>query len=153
MKHFFVVFAFFFAALTGLQPLGQAASSPCNGPNGSPFNLEPRPNAVVQVARSIAILPNPTGNNDLVVAVGADARGLEGGSAPIISEDAFYVERSGSDCTPDLEGGLPSILTPENQLFIPIEGVPGVIAHSARSDMDFPDLALASGLFIQVDAR
>jgi hypothetical protein len=153
MKHFLVVFAFFFAALTGLQPLAQAASSPCNGPNGSLFNLEPRPNAVVQVARSIGVLPNPAGNNDLVVAVGADARGLEGGSAPIISEDAFYVERSGSDCTPDLEGGLPSILTPENQLFIPIKGVPSVIADSARSDMDFPDLALASGLFIQVDAR
>jgi hypothetical protein len=112
MKHFLVVFAFFFAALTGLQPLAQAASSPCNGPNGSLFNLEPRPNAVVQVARSIAVLPNAAGNNDLV---------LECGSAPIISEDAFYVERSGSDCTPGLEAGLPSILTPENQLFIPIE--------------------------------
>jgi hypothetical protein len=147
MNHFLVVFAFFFAALTGLQPLAQAVSSPCNGPNGSLFNLEPRPNAVVQVARSIAVLPTPAGNNDLVVPVGAD------GSAPIISEDAFYAERSGSDCTPDLEGGLLSILTPENQHFIPIEGVPSVIADSARSDMGFPDLALASGLFIQVDAR
>jgi hypothetical protein len=45
MKHFLVVFAFLFAALTGLQPLAQAASSPCNGPNGSLFNLAPRPNA------------------------------------------------------------------------------------------------------------
>jgi hypothetical protein len=34
MKQFLGVFAFCFAALTGLQPLAQAASSPCNGPNG-----------------------------------------------------------------------------------------------------------------------
>ena len=82
---------------SGLQHLAQAASSPCNSPNGNLFNLEPRPNAVVQVARSLAVLPNPAGNNNLVLAVGADARGLEGDNSPIINEDAFYVERSGSD--------------------------------------------------------
>jgi hypothetical protein len=48
------------AQLIGLQHLAQALSSPCNSPNGNIFNLEPRPNAVVQVANSLAVLPNPT---------------------------------------------------------------------------------------------
>lgn len=77
MKRSLLVIVFYFAQLLGLRQLAQAAGSPCNSPNGSLFNLEPRPNAVVQVARSIATLPNPAGNNNLVVAVGADARGLE----------------------------------------------------------------------------
>src|SRR5580704_12262861 len=97
VKHLLVVIAILSTALMGLQPLAQAANSPCNGPNGNLFNLEPRPNAVVQVARSLAVLPNPVNNNDLIVAVGADARGLEA-NPPIISEDAFYVQRSGSNC-------------------------------------------------------
>lgn len=142
MKRSAFVTAFLLAQLVGLHQLAQAASSPCNSPNGNLFNLEPRPNAVVQVARSLAVLPNPAGNNDLVVALGADARGLENPSAPIISEDAFYVERTGSDCTPDFEGGLPAILTPGNMLFVPILGSVSVVADPARDqffivDQDF----------------
>ena len=136
------VVVIFFAQLIGLRQLAQAAGSPCNSPNGSLFNLEPRPNAVVQVARSLAVLPNPAGNNNLVVAVGADARGLEGENSPIISEDAFYVERSGSDCTPDFEGGLPSILTPENHLFVPAIGTPSVSALACDSWLDLALLVL-----------
>src|SRR3984957_96854 len=139
MRHFLLLVVFVFAQLIGLQQLAQAASSPCNSTNGNLFNLEPRPNAVVQVARSLAVLPNPAGNNNLVVAVGADARGLEAPSS-IISEDAFYVERSGSDCTPDFEGGVPFILTPENQLFVPIFGTPSVIADPARDQFYIVDL-------------
>ncbi|MGA9472134.1 MAG: hypothetical protein WBV36_06705 [Terriglobales bacterium] len=142
MKRSLFVIVFLSAQLLGLRQLAQAAGSPCNSPNGSLFNLEPRPNAVVQVARSIATLPNPAGNNNLVVAVGADARGLVPPPSPIISEDAFYVERTGSDCTPDFEGGLPSILTPENQLFIPITGSPSVIADPARDQFYIVDLDL-----------
>jgi hypothetical protein len=153
MRHFLLLVVFVFAQLIGLQHLAQAASSPCNSPNGNLFNLEPRPNAVVQVARSLAVLPKPAGNNNLVVAVGADARGLEGDNSPIISEDAFYVERSGSDCAPDFEGGLPAILTPENQLFIPIIGVPSVIADPARDqfyivDLDFTQAPDENGIGI-----
>ena len=45
------------------------AQSGCTGPNGHRFNLEPRPNAVVQVARSVAFLPGRAGPSvDLVVA-------------------------------------------------------------------------------------
>jgi hypothetical protein len=132
MKHLLVVIASLSAALMGLQPLAQAANSPCSSSNGSRFNLEPRPNALVQVARSVAALPNPVNNNDLIVAVGADARGLET-NAPIISADAFYVERSGSNCTPDLEGGLPAIVTPLLEVFLPVPGTPTVIADPARN--------------------
>jgi len=139
MKHFLLLIVFVFAQLIGLQQFAQAASSPCNSPNGNLFNLEPRPNAVVQLARSIAVLPNPVGNNNLVVAVGEDERGSEN-PAPIISGDAFYVERSGSDCAPDFEGGLPAILNPNN-LFVPNGGV-SVVADPARDqffivDQDF----------------
>jgi len=139
MKRSLFVIVLFFAQLLGLRQLAQAAGSPCNGPNGSLFNLEPRPNAVVQVARSIAVLPNPAGGNNLVVAVGEDERTFEN-PAPIISGDAFYVERTGSDCTPDFEGGLPGILNPNN-LFVP-NGSISAVADPARDqffivDQDF----------------
>jgi hypothetical protein len=81
MKRSAFVIAFLLAQLVGLHQLAQAASSPCNSPNGNLFNLEPRPDAVVQVARSLAVLPNPAGNNNLVVAVGEDAQGF--GSSPL----------------------------------------------------------------------
>jgi hypothetical protein len=139
MKHLLVAVAFLSAALLGLQPLALAANPPCNGPNGSRFNLEPRTNAVVQVARSLAVLPNPVNNNDLIVAVGADARGLES-NPPIISEDAFYVQRSSSNCTSDIEGGLPSILTPDNQLFVPAFGSASVVADATRAQFFIVDL-------------
>jgi hypothetical protein len=140
MKHFTLVpVVSLFAALLSLQPLAQAQVFPCNSPNGNLFNLEPRPNAVVQLARSIAVLPNPAGNNSLVVAVGEDERGSEN-PGPIISGDAFYVERTGSDCTPNFEGGLPAILNPNN-LFVP-NGSVSVVADPARDqffivDQDF----------------
>jgi hypothetical protein len=45
------------------------AQSGCTAPDGSRFNLEPRPNAVVQTALSVAMLPNRVGPDmDLVVA-------------------------------------------------------------------------------------
>jgi hypothetical protein len=139
MKHFvLIVTVFLSAGLTGFQPLAHAATSPCNSQNGNLFNLEPRPNAVVQVANSLAVLPNPVNNNDLIVAAGEDARGLEA-DPPIISGDAFYVERSTSNCTPDLEGGLPSIVTPLNEVFSP-RGSVSVIADPARNQFFFVDL-------------
>jgi len=138
MKRSLCFVAFLFAQLIGLQHMAQAASSPCNSPNGNLFNLEPRPNAVVQVARSLAVLPNPAGNNNLVVAVGEDARGMAPPPTPIISEDAFYVERTGSDCTPDFEGGLPAILNPNN-LFVP-NGSVSVTADPARDQFFIVDL-------------
>src|SRR5580698_10382901 len=138
MKHLLVVIAFLATSLMGVQPLAQAATSPCNSQNGNLFNLEPRPNAVVQVANSLAVLPNPVNNNDLVVAAGEDARGLES-NPPIISGDAFYVERSSSNCTPDLEGGLPSIVTPLNEVFSP-RGSVTVIADPARNQFFLADL-------------
>jgi hypothetical protein len=136
MKHFLLLVVFVFAQLIGLQQFAQAQTPPCNSPNGNLFNLEPRPNAVVQIARSIAVLPNPAGNNNLVVAVGEDERASEN-PAPIISGDAFYVERSGSNCTPDFEGGLPAIDNPNN-LFVP-NGSVSVVADPARDQVFIVD--------------
>lgn len=91
-------------ALIAVTQLAHAASG-CRVSNGRLFNLEPRPNAVVLVARSVAFLLGgaPQGN-DLVVATASDARGLiTHPNATLITEDAFYVQRSNSNCVPDFE--------------------------------------------------
>lgn len=109
------------------------AGSGCTGPNGSRFNLEPRRNAVVQAARSVAFLANRVGPNiDLVVATAADERGLAG------SPDGFYVQRSNANCTPDLEGGLPFISNAFD-LFAP-NGSTTAIADPARDAFFIVDL-------------
>jgi len=110
------------------------AQSDCIKPDGNLFNLEPRPNAVVQTALSVAMLPNRVGPNmDLVVATGYDGRNLEG------SHDGFYVQRSGANCSPDLEGGLPFI----NNMFAPA-GTPTAIADPARDAFFIVDLRFAN---------
>jgi hypothetical protein len=110
-----------------------SAQSACAGPNGSRFNLEPRPNAVVQAARSVAFLPDRVGPNvDLVVATAADERNLGG------TTDAFYVQRSNTNCTPDFEGGLPPVSF-NGQSFSGF-GTPMVVADPARDAFFIVDL-------------
>jgi len=109
------------------------ASTGCTGTSGSRFNLEPRVNAVVQSARSVAFLPNRVAPGvDLVFASGTDARSLAG------SPDAFYAERSNSSCAPDFEGGPPSISNIID-LFVPF-GSSTVIADPARDQFFMVDL-------------
>lgn len=124
------------AAFFGLQTASVAQSSapsPCTAPNGSRFNLEPRPNAVVQAAESVAFLPDGAGQGlDLVLATATDERGL-GASA-----DAFYVQRSNANCAPDLEGGLPFISNIID-LFAP-NGTPVAVADPAHSAFFIADL-------------
>lgn len=111
----------------------RAVSSPCTGPNGSRFNLEPRANAVVQAAESVAFLHNGAGGGlDLVLATATDERGLGG------STDAFYVQRANENCTPDLEGGLPFISNTFD-LFAPF-GTPLAVADPARNGFFIADL-------------
>ena len=106
------------------------AQSGCTGPDGNRFNLEPRPKAVVQVALSVAMLPNRVGpDEDLVVATAYDGRDLG------FSLDGFYVQRSGDNCQPDLEGGLPAI----DNLYNP-NGTPTAIADPARDAFFIVDL-------------
>ena len=116
----------------------------CTGPNGNRFNLEPRPNAVVQTADSVAVLPNGAGSGrDLVVAAGSDGRGLFSNlNATLISEGAFYVQRSSSNCAADFEGGLPSISNIID-LFIPTEGA-SVVADPARDAFFIVNLEFGS---------
>jgi len=115
---------------------GARAQSECTGPDGNRFNLEPRPNAVVQTALSVAMLPNRAGPDmDLLVATAFDGRSL--GS----TTDDFYVQRSSGKCQPDFEGGLPAI---DNQ-FNP-DGTPTVIADRARDAFFIVDLRFADFL-------
>ena len=112
---------------------GLAAASPCVGSNGSRFNLEPRPNAVVQAAQSVAVLPNRAAPGiDLVVATATDQRGLAA------SPDAFYVQRSTANCAADLEGGLPPILNNTDK-FVPV-GTPIAVADPAHDAFFIADL-------------
>lgn len=136
----FVLAIFVTAAALGSAQTSRPAATGCNSPDGSRFNLEPRLNAVVQAAESVALLPNRAGANvDLVVATGNDARGLSTNpNATIISADAFYVQRSNASCAADFEGGLPSIANMID-LFIPF-GHPTVVADPARDAFFIADL-------------
>ena len=126
-----------FPALLFLQTLANAQpapSSPCTSPNGSRFNLEPRPNAVVQAAESVAFLPNGAGQNiDLVLATATDMRSISAGS-----NDVFYVQRSSSNCQADLEGELPEISN-ATDLFVPF-GQPIAVTDPARDAFFIVDL-------------
>src|ERR1700737_2719163 len=95
----------------GFSTPSAAAVTGCSGPNGNIFNLEPRNNAVTQSAMSVAFLPNRVAPNiDLVVATAADGRGASTNPNQTLADaDAYYVQRSNSNCAPNFEGGLPAI--------------------------------------------
>ncbi len=122
--------AFAMLALLGFLGLhavagAQAVGSACTAPNGNRFNLEPRPNAVVQTAESVAVLPNRAAPGiDLVVATATEERGF--------GPDGFYVQRSTEGCTADLEGGLP-VITNSFDVFAPFGSATAVAdpAHDA----------------------
>lgn len=120
----------------------QQAGAGCTSPNGSLFNLEPRTSAVVQVARSVAFLYGGADQgNDLVVATASDARGLiTNPNATLASEDAFYVQRSTSDCAPDFEGGEPGINTVIDSFGSIGTGPPTVVANATRKVFFIADL-------------
>jgi hypothetical protein len=114
-----------------------AGISPCTSPNGNIFNLEPRPNAVVQAALSVAFLPNRAGAGlDLVLATATDQRGLEG------TADDFYVQRSTENCAVDLEGGLPGISN-ESGNFSP-SGTPIAVADPAHDGFFIADVRFST---------
>ena len=116
----------------------QAPTTACTGPNGSRFNLEPRANAVIQAAQSVAFLPNAgESGNDLIVATATDMRSIAG------SSDEFYVQRSNANCSADLEGSLPFISNIIDQ-FAPF-GTPMAIADPARDAFFIVDLRFGLG--------
>lgn len=112
----------------------ESKASPCTGPNGSRFNLEPRPDAVVQAAQSVAFLHDRAGQDiDLVLATATDVRGISAGSS-----DVFYVQRSTSNCQPDLEGEVPEIQN-ATDLFVP-NGTPIAAADPAHDAFFIADI-------------
>ena len=111
-----------------------AGTASCSGRNGNKFNLEPRPDALNQTARSVAILLNGAGSGtDLVVGTAIDARGFAG---TLESEDGFYIQRSNDNCAADSEGGLPAIAT-SVETFSPF-GAPVVAADPVRNTFLLP---------------
>lgn len=128
-------------ALMGAAQAAHAASS-CSGSNGSLFNLEPRPNAVVQVARSVAfLLGSAPQGNDLVVATASDARGLSTNpNATLITSDAFYVQRSNANCAADFEGGEPIISNSVDNFSADGSGPPNVVADPKHDAFYIADL-------------
>lgn len=140
MKTYITALAVLAVSIAGTQ-MAQASSA-CTAPNGSLFNLEPRTNAVVQVAQSVAFLPGRTSQgNDLVVATASDARGLITNTAPTLtSEDAFYVQRSNANCVADFEGGEPGIASPFDTFSPDGTGPPTVIADPKRDVFFIADL-------------
>lgn len=96
-----------FICAVAWSSLAQAASG-CDSVNGTRFNLEPRLNAVPQSSESVAFLPNRVSSGvDLIVGAGTES---SDGSrfAPLPANvpifDAFYVHRSGTNCSANLEG-------------------------------------------------
>lgn len=89
--------------------LHAATSVRCGAAFGAQFNLEPAANAVPQQFESVDFIPNGVGlNEDLVVGGALDFRG----GRAIASLSGYYVHRSTTaDCSPQLEGGLPSIVS------------------------------------------
>jgi len=88
----------------------------------------------VQVAQSVAFLPGRTSRgDDLVVAAGSDARGLSTDTtATLIAPDAFYVQRSNTNCAADFEGGEPGISSPVDGFISDGTGTPTVVVDSKR---------------------
>jgi hypothetical protein len=101
-----------FAVLALRSGLYAAPTVECGAKVATQFNLEPASNAVPQQLENVDFIPNRVAlNRDLVVAGASDARGLApGGPKWDGSLSGYYVHRSTSlDCSPQLEGGLPTI--------------------------------------------
>jgi hypothetical protein len=121
----------------------QSPATDCNGANGNRFNLESRSNALFQVAQSVAVMPNRAGQHtiDLVVATGIDDRGFfDNPQAVLLSADAYFVHRSGDNCTSDFEGGMPVIQNSED-IFIPF-GTPTAVSDRVHDAFFIADVRL-----------
>lgn len=128
------------------EPLAAACS-----PNGNTFNRQPAPNAVGQYDQTVAMLPNAgSGGGDLVFGTALDARALPPlGFLPGQSADAFYVQRSNSNCAADLEGELPTIQSNTGDLYA-FFGSPTVVADPARGAFFIADLRVGAGFAVGV---
>jgi len=120
-----------------------AQTTTCDTVNGTRFNLEKRVNAVPQNNESVDFLLNRVGPGvDLVVGAAHDRRG-EFNSFPGfpggLQDGAYYVHRTGNNCTPDFEGSLSSPTSAT-----PTIGTPTVVADPAR-DAFFLSDGLAVG--------
>jgi len=121
------------------------APSPCGGPQGARFNLEPRANAVAQNQASADFLLNRVGpNEDLIVQAANDWRGnLTSDKHWDRSVSGYYVHRAAAaDCSVQFEGGLP-VFSAQNSTLMGA-GDPAVAADPARDAFFMADQRFGS---------
>jgi hypothetical protein len=116
------------------------AAQPC-APNGNTFNRQAAKNAVGQFNETVAVLLGAgSSGGDLVFGTALDARSLPPlGFLPGQDADAFYVQRSNSNCAADLEGELPVIQSNTGDVYS-IFGNPIVVADPAHGAFFVADL-------------
>lgn len=147
---------------------------PCDTPAGALFNLEPAGGApelgiaVPQNEESIDYIPSGgQSGSDLVIEGANDYRGIldsgvsTNGAPPPnawgLSASGYYVHRSGNDCTPSFEGGLPHLVYPLTSENLYGFGDPVIAADATRSRFYAADLRLGGagsgiGLFASTAA-
>ena len=117
----------------------------CGTTSGTPFNLEPRANAVPQNTVSLDfLLDRVSTGGDLVVQGANDFRAYT--ATPDLwnfSFSGYYVHRATTGCTPDYEGGLPSLTNPlDTSDQVSGGGDPIVVADPAHDAFFYSDLRL-----------
>ena len=136
-----------FADLTTEAESPAPAPSPCGGPQGARFNLEPRANAVAQNQASADFLLNRVGpNEDLIVQAANDWRGnLTSDKHWDRSVSGYYVHRAAvADCSVQFEGGLPKFSA--QGVTVMGAGDPAVAADPARDAFFMADQRIGSAM-------
>jgi len=135
-------------ASPGIDSELSAAAVGCGTVTGTRFNREPRtpPDALPQNSTSVDFLPGSgLQGGDLVVGAANDFRGSFGGLGD--SGTGYYVHRNGADtnpCTPEFEGGLPTITDGASGEVLRAGGDPVIEGDPARNAMYIADIRMGS---------
>src|SRR4029077_4950051 len=126
--------------------------------SGTRFNLEPRRNPVPQNETAVDFLPGSgLSGGDLVVGGANDFRLLTTGSGTpgafrgvfgMSNQTGYYVHRDGAatnPCSPDFEGGFPSLTNPNNNATMVGGGDPAGVADTAHQVFFFADERVGLG--------
>ncbi|HMH01363.1 MAG TPA: hypothetical protein VK555_08105, partial [Terriglobales bacterium] len=130
----------------------------CGTASGTRFNLEPRRDPVPQNETAVDFLPGSgLSGGDLVVGGANDFRLLTSGTGTpgdfrgvfgMSNQTGYYVHRNGAagnPCSPDFEGGFPSLKNPNNNDTVVGVGDPAIVADPARQVFFFADERVGLG--------
>ena len=135
-------------ASPGIDSQLSAAAVGCGTVTGTRFNREPRtpPDALPQNSTTVDfLLGSGLQGGDLVVGAANDFRGSFGGLGD--SGTGYYVHRNGADtnpCTPQFEGGLPTITDSATGEVLRAGGDPVIEADPTRNAMYIADIRMGS---------